>query len=86
MADGSVERTIQAAAGAVLSLGWNTDGTLLVAGCDDGFVRLWDARTGALIAEYRAATAGLAIEWRPDGKGFLSSSNDGTLAVWSVPK
>ncbi len=86
VADGSLERTVQAGAEAVLSLGWNTDGTLLVGGCADGFVRLWDARSGTLIAEYRAATAALAIEWRPDGKGFLASSADGTLTLWSVPK
>jgi WD40 repeat protein len=48
-------------------------------------IRLWDSRTGKLLATLRghaAAAAGLA--WSPNGKRLASASRDGSLKIWDT--
>jgi WD40 repeat protein/serine/threonine protein kinase len=54
-------------------------------GVTDYDIRLWNSRTGKLLATLRghaAAAAGLA--WSPNGKRLASASRDGSLKIWDT--
>jgi WD40 repeat protein len=67
------------------SVSLSPDGTLAATGTLDGYVQLWDTRSGKLVSEVKghnyfvAATA-----FSPDGKTLASASNDATVLLWDV--
>ena len=69
----------------VMSFAFNTNSNLLVAGTGDGKVKLWDAKTGALLSTiegdgYRT----YAVAFSPDGNIFAAGSQDGTIKIWET--
>lgn len=57
----------------------------LIAGSDDGSVRVWDPRQVrklAILDAHRAPVKGLALS--PDGTRLISTSDDGTLRIWDT--
>jgi WD40 repeat protein len=76
----------------VNSLAYDKEGTILVTGCGDGQVRLYDIAKGALSKAIVAhpgmpnqPSAVYAVAFSPDGKSILSGSYDQSLKLWSVP-
>jgi WD40 repeat protein len=57
-----------------------------VATCSlDRSIKLWDARTGRLIATYYEETPVNAVSFAPDGKSLATAGDDGVLRFWSLP-
>jgi WD40 repeat protein len=67
------------------SVSLSPDGKLAAAGTLDGYLRLWDMKSGRLLCEVKghdyfiAATA-----FSPDGKMLASASNDTTVLLWDM--
>jgi len=69
----------------VYGLSWMPDGKLLATGSFDGFVRLWDAATGAFVREMHGAGAWIAhIACSPNGATIAAARVDGTAWVWDA--
>ena len=69
------------------------DGSMFATGSVDGFVEIYDARTGKLKNDlpYQAQelfmmhdTAVLAMSWSRDGEWLTTASQDGEIRVWKV--
>jgi len=86
VASGEIQ-TWETPGGIVASLGWSPDGQRLFTGnCGDNTVRLWDASSGAVLAEAktkRSATWFVAVS--PDGQRAVSGSAEKKVHVWDLP-
>ena len=70
---------------AIDTVAYSTNGDLIASGSADGPIRLWDARVGDLLAEYRGHSDKVkGISFTPDNTVLVSSSEDGTVRAWSV--
>ena len=55
----------------------------IATGGEDGFVRLWDKTTGALLVEQKAATAHVTcVRPHPNGCQLMHSSHDKSICIW----
>jgi WD40 repeat protein len=69
----------------VFSTAYSRDGRLLATGSGDKLVRLWDARTGALLAAMPGHTNNvLSVAFSPDGRLLASCGDDDTLRLWDT--
>jgi WD40 repeat protein/DNA-binding SARP family transcriptional activator len=67
------------------TIAFSADGTSLISGSLDGWVRIWDAATGEQQAEFHAGRARiLSVAASPDGRFVVSGDQDGEVAVWDV--
>lgn len=71
---------------AVNSIAVSRDGARVVSGSDDGQVRVWDVRTGAIVIGPLKGHAGsiYSIAISHDGARIISSSYDRTIRVWDT--
>jgi WD40 repeat protein len=71
----------------VRSLSFNSDGTLLAGGCEDGRVIVWDSATGSVVQDLgggNAAINSLAFDRRPRND-LLAGTADSQVLSWSLP-
>jgi WD40 repeat protein len=58
---------------------------LVASGSQDRTVKLWEARTGRLLATMAGHTGGVrSVAFAPDGTLLVSAGNDGSILIWSV--
>ncbi|WP_030040783.1 nSTAND1 domain-containing NTPase [Streptomyces resistomycificus] len=70
---------------------WSPDDSMVVTGSKDGGVRVRDADTGRVLAEFRHAREARgdgpgwvrSVDWSPDGELIASVATDETLRLWS---
>ncbi len=84
MQDGSnkllADRDTETADSGVTSVAISPDGRLVVTGCLDNTMRIWDTATGQLIERLRGhKDCVYDIAFTPDGNGIVSGSLDKTL-------
>ncbi|KAF7970337.1 hypothetical protein HWV62_24368 [Athelia sp. TMB] len=70
----------------VYAVAFSPDGLRIASGSKDGFVRVWDAETGALIAApFEGHTDGvISVAFSPDGRWIASGSDDKSICVWNT--
>jgi WD40 repeat protein/serine/threonine protein kinase len=69
----------------VNSVAWSRDGRLLASGSRKGWVKIWDARTGAMLHHLPAQNGfvrGLAFS--PDGRFVATGGEDDRVNLWDV--
>jgi len=61
---------------------FTTDGTSVVTGSDDGFVRVWNSSSGKLVKDWRGH--GKAVRQIAPIKGgtFVTAGEDGAVVLW----
>jgi WD40 repeat protein len=65
------------------AVAYSPDGSRLASGSHDWTIKLWDARSGALIATLRGHTASVwSVAYSPDGTRLASASMDKTIKLW----
>ena len=84
--EGNWERNQLSHEGIVSSVAFSRDGQRIVSASADSTVRIWDAKTGALIGSplkgYERSVNSVAFS--PDGQRIVSGSADNTLRIWDA--
>ncbi len=70
--------------GAVNSLSFSADGTILCSGGSDGSIRTWDTETGDELAVMKEENPLRQITLHPGGTQVASITMDGTLSLWNA--
>ena len=61
------------------------DGARIVTGSADRTARVWDAKTGAELAQLKGHTNGVdSVAVTPDGARIVTGSGDSTARVWDA--
>ncbi|MDZ4783832.1 MAG: hypothetical protein SGJ19_26590, partial [Planctomycetia bacterium] len=83
MAAGSQVKSWEAHQADVWSVAYSPDGSKRVTGGSEGAVKVWNAETGELIADYGSQTSTVhVVAYGDDGRHVLSGSRDGTMRIW----
>jgi WD40 repeat protein len=84
-ARGTVIQTIDAHLGGVSSTVFSPDGTRLASSGYDNDMRIWDAKTGALLREITQMThAAFALAWAPDSRTVYAAGASRTVTAWDT--
>ena len=79
--------TLEGHTGAVWSVAFSPDGTILASGAADNTITLWDMTTGEPIVTLEGHTDEVySVAFSPDGKMIVSASRDRTIKLWDVVK
>ncbi len=69
----------------VMSASFSPDGKQVVTACMDGFCRVWDPLSGALLQTIPQGVAVRSAEYDPDGTLLITAAADGVARLWTVP-
>src|SRR5437016_1301553 len=71
--------------GRVTVLGFSPDGRWIASGSRDRTVKLWDARSGALVRSLEGpGDTVLALVFSIDGRTLYSAAGDGSVVAWDA--
>jgi WD40 repeat protein len=68
----------------VMCVAFSPDGRRLATASDDQMARLWDARTGKLLAVLGHDEEVVRVAFSPDGRRLVTASYDGTARIWDA--
>ncbi len=81
---GTAIKSLESPRGGVRSLAVSADGSIVLTGLNDGFLRVWTVETSKF-DEWQVATGGVdAIAVSPDGKTAYVGSGDGSVTAWQI--
>ena len=80
----TVVRQLRGHAQGVYALAWNRAGTLLATGSLDRTARLWDAATGACVADLAHGTVVYGVAFSADGRLLACACGDNLVRTWDV--
>ena len=69
----------------VMSAAFSPDGQQVVTASTDGYCRIWDATTGALLKAIPHDIAVRSAEFNPQGDLLLTAAADGVARLWTLP-
>jgi prenyltransferase beta subunit len=79
------ERIIIPQRGWVAGVALDAQGDKLATGTSDHHARLWDTRSGKLVAEFKAHTDSVAsVAFSPDDAALATGSYDHTAKIWNI--
>jgi WD40 repeat protein len=82
---GSKVAVLSGHSGAVFSLSFSSDGTLLVSGSDDKTLKLWDVQTGGVVKTFHGHTDRvISISISSNSTTIASGSLDYTIRLWDI--
>jgi len=62
---------------------FSADGARVVTAAQSGAIRIWDARDGRLLSEFKRAGGGaLSASFSGDGKQIIAACDDGSARIW----
>ena len=71
--------------GEVLSVSFNSDGTLLASGSEDKTIKLWNVATGQEIKTFYGHSGGVnSISFSPDNTQIASGGEDTIIKLWAI--
>ena len=78
-------KSVKAHEGGITALAVTTNGLLIATGGMDTYIRLWDRRTGKMLAEVKAHDEAVrSLKFTRDGSILVSGSDDRLIRVWKV--
>jgi WD40 repeat protein len=81
----SPQLTLKGHEKAVSFASFSPDGRRVVTASEDRTARIWDAKTGAVLAVLKGHEEGLRFaSFSPDGKMVLTFANDNTVRLWNA--
>ena len=81
----SKARALAGHAGQIPGLAFSSDAKLLASGSSQGGARIWEVKTGEMIADLPVPGTGvLSVTFTPDGSRLLTGSLDGTIHLWDL--
>jgi WD40 repeat protein/serine/threonine protein kinase len=84
---GRLERSVRTLTGHrsyVYDVAFSPDGAWLASADWGSAVRIWNARTGTLHHEFRAAGSVTSIQFSPDSRFLATAGRDWTIKIWNV--
>jgi WD40 repeat protein len=74
-------------ANAINRVAWSPDQRLLAAGCLNGWVKGWDARTGAELFSFQAQKHFVrSLAFTPDSRILATGGEDDTVKLWDISR
>ncbi len=71
--------------GAIRSLAYNPDGSILASGSDDATISLWETSTAQQFSSLTGHSGAVrSLAFYPDSSLLASASDDGTIGMWDV--
>ena len=68
---------------AIRDVTFSPDNRYIASTGDDGFIKIWDARTGQEISSFRNSAQVWTVKFSPDGKYIASGGNEG-IFLWNL--
>jgi WD40 repeat protein len=68
-------------------MAFTPDSRYILAGTDDGLLRIWDVATWRILDTIKAHDGSIrAIAFSPDGKLMATASHDWSVKIWDAPQ